>query len=105
MARNFVRGCLHKIPNLRPTYAMLLQHAWLAQLAKPETILEEEEEESISTSTHSLDSTEDDPPSAMSCSSIASDDHFKGVADQDVANWVIDALDKRKKGLLGKGRK
>jgi len=30
-----VRGCLNKIPKLRPTYAMLLQHGWLAPLCKP----------------------------------------------------------------------
>merc|ERR1711939_1254085 len=44
-ARNFVHGCLNKIPKLRPTYAMLLQHVWLAPLAKPEAIMEEEEDE------------------------------------------------------------
>jgi mitogen-activated protein kinase kinase len=84
---------------------MLLQHPWLAPLAKPETIMEEDEEESLSASTHSHNSVENGPLSAMSCSSIASEDQFKGVVDQEVADWVIDALDKKKKGLLGKGRK
>ena len=39
-----MRGCLHKIPKLRPGYAMLLQHPWIAALAKPVTISEEDEE-------------------------------------------------------------
>ncbi|KAF8539669.1 kinase-like domain-containing protein [Trichophaea hybrida] len=43
-ARDFVRGCLHKIPKLRPSYAMLLQHPWILDLTKPDTISEEAEE-------------------------------------------------------------
>src|ERR1700761_6268149 len=43
-SRDFVAGCLNKIPKLRPTYPMLLQHAWLAPVAKPATIMEEDEE-------------------------------------------------------------
>merc|ERR1711964_638873 len=42
-ARDFVHGCLNKIPKLRPTYSMLLAHPWLAGLSKPLTISEEEE--------------------------------------------------------------
>ena len=44
-SRDFVKACLHKIPKMRPTYAMLLQHPWLLQLSKPETITEEDEDE------------------------------------------------------------
>jgi mitogen-activated protein kinase kinase len=44
LARDFVRGCLNKIPKLRPTYSMLLAHGWLASLSKPTTISEEDEE-------------------------------------------------------------
>ena len=43
-ARDFVKGCLNKIPKLRPTYAMLLKHPWLQPFSKPETITEEAEE-------------------------------------------------------------
>src|SRR5258706_10227476 len=45
LARDFVHGCLNKVPKLRPTYSMLLNHSWLSPLAKPATISEEEEEE------------------------------------------------------------
>lgn len=44
VARDFIRGCLHKVPMMRPTYAALLQHAWLKPLSKPQTITEEAEE-------------------------------------------------------------
>ncbi|PHH78891.1 hypothetical protein CDD82_2791 [Ophiocordyceps australis] len=43
-ARDFIRGCLHKIPKMRATYAALLKHPWLASLSKPQTITEEAEE-------------------------------------------------------------
>jgi mitogen-activated protein kinase kinase len=43
MAHDFVKGCLNKTPSARPTYAMLLGHPWIAPLAKPLTIEEEEE--------------------------------------------------------------
>ncbi|KJZ74829.1 hypothetical protein HIM_02944 [Hirsutella minnesotensis 3608] len=43
-ARDFIRGCLHKVPKMRPTYAALLKHAWLKPLSKPETIAEEAED-------------------------------------------------------------
>ncbi|PHH86750.1 hypothetical protein CDD83_9809 [Cordyceps sp. RAO-2017] len=44
VARDFIRGCLHKVPMMRATYAALLQHAWLKPLSKPQTITEEAEE-------------------------------------------------------------
>ncbi|KAK2593287.1 MAP kinase kinase Wis1 [Conoideocrella luteorostrata] len=43
-ARSFVSSCLHKIPKMRATYAMLLNHPWLQSFSKPETITEEAEE-------------------------------------------------------------
>jgi mitogen-activated protein kinase kinase len=43
-ARDFVKGCLNKRPNQRPTYAMLLNHAWIQPFSQPETIAEEAEE-------------------------------------------------------------
>ncbi|RPB23191.1 kinase-like protein [Terfezia boudieri ATCC MYA-4762] len=71
-AHNFVRGCLNKIPNLRPTYAMLLSHAWISDLAKPSTITEVEDED-----------TSDETP------------HMTGRYDKEVADWVAEALEKR----------
>ncbi|KAH7044557.1 MAP kinase [Macrophomina phaseolina] len=89
-ARNFVRGCLNKIPNLRPTYAMLLQHAWLAPLLKPPTITEEEEEneEDASASGLHVDYTGKEAPE-----------------DPEVAQWVIDALEKKRSGKLAQSQK
>ncbi|KAK6859546.1 map kinase [Apiospora arundinis] len=43
-ARKFVHACLHKVPKMRPTYGALLASDWLQNLAKPETITEEDEE-------------------------------------------------------------
>ncbi|EPS41301.1 hypothetical protein H072_4837 [Dactylellina haptotyla CBS 200.50] len=44
-ARDFVKRTLHKIPKMRPTYAALLQHPWLAEMQQTQTITEEDEEE------------------------------------------------------------
>ncbi len=81
-ARNFVRGCLHKVPKLRPTYAMLLQHAWLAPLVKPATIAEEDEDDSSPAS--------------------AADDSDPRIVDAEVAEWVAEALERRRTGRMGK---
>lgn len=43
-AQNFVASCLHKMPKMRATYAMLLNHPWLQPFSKPKTITEEVEE-------------------------------------------------------------
>lgn len=95
-ARNFVRGCLNKIPNLRPTYAMLLQHAWLAPLVKPATITEEDEDgELVGDDTASLGST-------GSAGSLDFDERVM-AADEEVAHWVKNALERRKNSTLGKG--
>lgn len=96
-ARNFVRGCLNKIPKLRPTYAMLLQHAWLAPLVKPETIAEEDEEET--------DAPSDDTASAGSDGSDMSAKLGPDVVDREVAEWVVQAIERRKNGTIGKSAK
>lgn len=96
-ARNFVRGCLNKIPNLRPTYAMLLQHAWLAPLVKPETIAEEDEEEAEAAAAADV------ADAASGAGSEVSPQPVEMVADQEVADWVKDAIEKRRQGKLGKG--
>lgn len=93
-ARNFVRGCLNKIPNLRPTYAMLLQHAWLAPLVKPATIAEEDEEAAES-------GADLKPPEvAEPTGSITSQENGNDGYDKEVADWVKDALERRKQGKL-----
>lgn len=99
-ARNFVRGCLNKIPNLRPTYAMLLQHMWLAPLVKPETITEEDEE-----AAEAAAASQPEPASGDGTDAIALPKDDAPVVDQEVADWVKEAIEKRKKGILGKAPK
>jgi mitogen-activated protein kinase kinase len=93
-AKNFVRGCLNKIPNLRPTYAMLLQHPWLAPLVKPATIVEEDEEEAEAAANGTL-------PQPTESSDIQTTDEV--VFDREVADWAKDILEQRRNGTLGKG--
>jgi mitogen-activated protein kinase kinase len=94
-AHNFVSGCLNKIPKLRPTYPMLLQHAWLAPLVKPTMIMEEDEESesSVAAGTSSNPSAEPTPDSMID---LPSD-----VVDREVAEWVIQAIERKRQGNLG----
>ncbi|KAL8957544.1 MAG: hypothetical protein Q9193_005212 [Seirophora villosa] len=87
-AKDFVRGCLNKIPKLRPTYAMLLRHPWLAPLLKPPTITEEDED------MLGVD-IETQPGSPFNA----------GVLDHEVADWIKGAMDRRRNGTMGKGSK
>ncbi|KAL8744755.1 MAG: hypothetical protein Q9190_003025 [Brigantiaea leucoxantha] len=91
-AKDFVRKCLNKTPRLRPTYAMLLRHSWLAPLLKPPSISEEEEqdEEDASTTTPTA------PPGTS---------NGPKVIDKEIADWVHDAIQKRKNGTMGKKSK
>ena len=83
-AKDFVRGCLNKIPKLRPTYALLLRHPWLAPLLKPPTISEEDEEAAEAAENESTG-----PP----------------VLDKEVADWVVNAMERRRNGKIGKKAK
>ena len=76
---------------------MLLQHAWLATLIKPDTITEEDEEEAEAggNAETGQDTTADSTVSKADSS----------IVDQEVADWVKDAIDKRKRGVLGKSPK
>lgn len=86
-----MRGCLNKIPNLRPTYAMLLQHAWLAPLAKPDTITEEDEEEVEAAHAAVGGAAAGDQGPA---------EPVEAVFDKEVADWVKAAIEKRKRGHM-----
>ncbi|KAI9675648.1 MAG: hypothetical protein M1817_001015 [Caeruleum heppii] len=88
-ARDFVKGCLHKIPKLRPTYAMLLRHRWLAPLLKPPTIPEDGQIGAPAITTK-LEHTENG---------------FLDTADEEVAAWVNAALEKRRNGTTGSKEK
>jgi len=93
IARNFVHGCLNKIPKLRPTYAMLLQHAWLAPLVKPAAIMEEEEDENGEVV-------------APDTTAGGLDDRLPhDVVDSEVGRWVIQTLEAKRAGKLAKSEK
>ncbi|TLD11678.1 hypothetical protein PspLS_11803 [Pyricularia sp. CBS 133598] len=81
-ARNFVRSCLDKNPAKRSTYPMLLAHPWLRSLAQPETITEEAEDT-------------DDLEAAAQKLSLGSGPIG---ADDEVAQWVKSALDRKRRG-------
>jgi len=83
LARDFVHGCLNKIPKLRPTYSMLLQHGWLAPLSKPPAITEEDENEE----------------------GEALNIETQGTEDEEVADWVKNALERKRNGLMGESQK
>ena len=84
-AKDFVRGCLNKIPKLRPTYALLLRHPWLTPLLKPPTISEEDEE----AAEEAAENESIGPP----------------VLDKEVADWVVSAMERRRNGKMGKKAK
>lgn len=91
-ARDFVRGCLNKTPRLRPTYAMLLRHAWLAPLMKPPTISEDEEgEDTAHTATAG---------GVETAARGAGPDFFPDTADKEVADWVKAALEQKRQGKM-----
>lgn len=85
-ARDFVKGCLNKIPKLRPTYAMLLRHGWLAQLMKPPTISEDEEAEKAAEAGGDAAAVNIEPASL--------------TADKEVADWVAYAMERKRAGKM-----
>ncbi len=89
-AIDFVRGCLNKIPRLRPNYAMLLRHAWLAPLMKPPTISEDDEGEQAAEA--GLDAALSDGPNPE-------------TADKEVADWAKSALERKKAGKMAAHKK
>lgn len=61
---------------------MLLQHGWLAPLSKPSTISEEDEEGEGMPEESSI-----------------------GTEDKEVAQWVLEAIEKKKEGRMGSSAK
>lgn len=117
-ARSFVKGCLDKEPKRRPTYAMLLQHEWLKPLSKPTTITEEDEEEDEEESTPATESEDSFVGEIIEVTEITSESPEKtesemskslrlsdNVVDVEVAEWVLQAIEKRKLGKLGNATK
>ncbi|EXJ93794.1 STE/STE7 protein kinase [Capronia coronata CBS 617.96] len=91
-AIDFVRGCLNKIPRLRPTYAMLLRHAWLAPLMKPPTISEEDEEDGEQAAEAGIET-------------AVSGESLPDTADREVAEWVKNSMEKKKAGKMAVSKK
>ena len=107
-SRDFVAGCLNKIPKLRPTYPMLLQHAWLAPVAKPATIMEEDEEAAEAAA--EAEAAGEAAPAAADSGAAGGEDGGVGDAkdgfhDREVGEWVLAALDRRRRGVMGRAAK
>ncbi|KAK2751033.1 hypothetical protein FQN57_000108 [Myotisia sp. PD_48] len=82
-AKDFVKSCLNKNPALRPNYATLIRHPWVAGLM----------ERPIPEPVHTADGAAG-PQSSDS-----------EVFDQEVADWVREALERKEKNLpCSKGR-
>ncbi|KAF3073086.1 MAP kinase kinase PBS2 [Trichoderma lentiforme] len=88
MAKDFVKSCLHKIPKMRPTYALLLKHPWIQSLTKPETIDEE---------------AEDGEAADKVAEAVGHMDLSSGTEDAEVAEWVKSVLKKNADGHNGDG--
>ncbi|KAK3940598.1 PaMKK3 MAPK kinase encoded by the PaMKK3 protein [Diplogelasinospora grovesii] len=86
-AQDFVRSCLNKIPTKRHTYPMLLAHPWLKPLGHPETITEDAEAEEAAADDELADAT-----GSLNIDGIS--------GDREVAQWVNEVLDRKRKGLL-----
>jgi serine/threonine protein kinase len=89
-AIDFVKSCLNKIPKARPTYAMLLRHAWVTQLMKPPTISEDEEAEKAAEAGLDLNSAGPDAPT---------------TEDKEVAEWVKNAMERKRQGKMKEVKK
>ncbi|KAK5991086.1 MAP kinase kinase PBS2 [Cladobotryum mycophilum] len=83
-AKDFVKSCLHKIPKMRATYAMLLKHPWMTPLSKPQTITEEVEEGEAAEKV---------------AEAVGKMDLSSGTGDVEVAEWVISVLRRKQDGL------
>ncbi|KAI5464126.1 kinase-like domain-containing protein [Mariannaea sp. PMI_226] len=87
-AKDFVKGCLHKIPMKRPTYAMMLKHPWLSEFSKPQTITEEVEE---------------GDEAERVAEAVGKIDLNSSTEDDEVAAWVKGVLKRKESGLDSKG--
>ncbi|RAH73164.1 mitogen-activated protein kinase kinase PBS2 [Aspergillus aculeatinus CBS 121060] len=81
-AHAFVRACLDKNPNNRPSYNMLLRHPWLSSLMQPPR--------------ESDGANEEVTPIVNGSGSGGS----PSTEDPEVAEWVKERLERREKGLL-----
>ena len=87
-SKDFVKACLHKIPKMRPTYALLLKHPWLKPLSKPPTITEVAEE---------------GEEADRVAEAVGKVDLGSSTDDAEVAEWVNNVLERKAQGLDGSG--
>lgn len=80
---------------MRPTYAMLLRHAWLAPLMKPPTISEDSEAEAAA------EARADAPSSSLP----EPTDSHPDTADKEIADWVQSAIERKLSGKMGQAGK
>ena len=73
---------------MRPTYAMLMRHPWLAPLMKPPTITEDEEAEAAAEA--GMDNIAEPLPE---------------TADKEVADWVKAAIERKISGRMAQSDK
>ncbi|KAL2016823.1 hypothetical protein VTK56DRAFT_2946 [Thermocarpiscus australiensis] len=91
-AQDFVRSCLNKIPTKRHTYPMLLTHPWIKTLGRPETITEDADAEDAAA--------DDELADATGSLSLNNPSGLIAEGDYEVAQWVRDVLERKRKGLL-----
>ncbi|KAL1957489.1 hypothetical protein VTO42DRAFT_5952 [Malbranchea cinnamomea] len=87
-AKDFVNSCLNKNPSLRPSYARLLRHPWLAPLMEPPS-----EQGSASKPLSGAPASESSPSIADYPTSPPVE-----IEDKEVADWVRDGLDRLMNG-------
>jgi mitogen-activated protein kinase kinase len=89
-ARDFVKRCLHKVPELRPTYAELLLHPWLTYLDM--VPISEEDEEMADTNA------ETSYTGGVGANKVMGGG--RGTEDDEVAAWVKSAIERKKSGAM-----
>ncbi|PGH02789.1 STE/STE7 protein kinase [Blastomyces parvus] len=100
-AKDFVQSCLNKNSSLRPTYAMLLRHPWLSSLMQPpENHCPAKEAGDDDAKTDGGNGKDDHDTRKKSSSKPRPSSLFE-TADEEVAKWVVDALDRRARGVMG----
>ena len=80
---------------------MLLQHAWLAPLIKPETIMEEDEEAAEAAAEAEANGEAPPPTAANGGGGGEGEEVNGGFVDREVGEWLLNALDRRRRGVLG----
>ena len=104
LAQDFVRQCLNKVPKMRPSYAMLIRHPWLAELLKPPTIAEDAEAEAAAEAAEAVGNLTLGSGPAAEVGTGKGGDEWLDTADKEVATWVRGAIEKKRLGKL-KGAK